>query len=106
MKIILRKNPRLEITFENSSFSVQNIQYKDENNQYDYAHIESAILNKEHTNWIVTILSYIVGGGSTYKNKQNLLLIYKGLSKTITLNNCDHKQVDQLIKELKLRIIA
>ena len=109
-KIRLREKPLLELVMSETLLDIRNDEYKDENGKYEYVFLESIKLNKKRTNWFLTILSHLVeisigGAGSSYKTKLNIAFKYKGISKRITLNDCDPKLAEQFVEKVKLRTL-
>ena len=116
-KIILRKKPTLEFILNKKYFEIINNQNNTDNGIYFYEWTKSVNFQKEKTNWIFTIFSYIIefflaififdgaaDGGKKYRKKGNLLIYYKDKNIEIKLNDCNLKNAEYLTKELELKL--
>lgn len=106
-KITLKKSPPLEFSFNESSFQITNGENPDTEGVYQYGALKSIGFDKEKTNWLLTVLSYVVelvagvGGGNTYKNKKRLTINLANKKIKLDLLDCEQKTIDELIAELE-----
>lgn len=106
-KIILKKSPPLEFLFNEKSFQIINGADSESEGLYEYANFKSISFDKERTNWLFTILSYLlefvlgVGGGSAYKHKKRLTIKQTDKETKVDLLDCEQKTIDQLITRLQ-----
>nr|WP_293304347.1 hypothetical protein [Allomuricauda sp.] len=106
-KIVLKKSPPLEFLFNEKSFQVTNGADSDTQGIYQYDDLKSIEYDKEKTNWLLTVLSYIVelvagvGGGSTYKSKKRLTINLSDKKIMLDLLDCEQKTIDELIVKLE-----
>ena len=110
--VVLRDSPNLKIVLSENQFEITNEANKSTSGIHFYSLTDSIELKKERTNWLITILSYIVdlltgsaaSSGGRFKEKNRMVLFYKGKRKEISLVNCDIEQAGQLIKNIKSRL--
>ena len=107
-KITLKKSPSLEFIFNKHSFQIINKAEPVTEGIYEYSKIESIGYEKEKTNWLLTILSYVVelfagvGGGAAYKNKKRLIICHTSTKLNFDLMDCEKKTIDKLISRLEI----
>ena len=59
-KIKLRDKPNLEFSFKENEFEIINNADRNNSGIYFYKKVKSIKLKKERTNWLITIISFIV----------------------------------------------
>ena len=110
--VILRDNPKFKIVVSTNQFEITDKAHPNTSITYSYDLTDKIELNKERTNWLLTVLSYVVefftgtaiGAGGLYKEKNKLGIIYNGQSKEILLTNCDINKAIEAIEKISSRL--
>ncbi|MDC6406699.1 MULTISPECIES: hypothetical protein [Maribacter] len=108
-KILLRENPKLEITLEEKEFEIFN-EEKQSKNVFFYENISTIELIEKKTNWFVTSLSFIVGflfesiSGDLYKDSNKLILNHANDKIEVLLKHCDYEKTKLLVAKIKSKI--
>ncbi len=108
-KILLRDNPKIEITINENEFVIFN-EEKQLRKVFFYEKINSIELIEKKTNWFVTFLSFLVGflfeslPGSLYKDGKKLIINHENDKTEISLNNCDTETTRLFVNKINLKI--
>ncbi|WP_422081160.1 hypothetical protein [Ulvibacterium sp.] len=106
-KITLKKSPPLEFIFHKGSFEIINEVDPENDGIYKYNALKSVEFDQEKTNWLLTILSYLVelftgvGQGNTYKNQKRLTIGHAEKKVKLDLLDCEQKTINELISKLE-----
>ena len=108
-KITLRNTPELKFSLDTDEFDIVDASEPKNNGTYSYAEIKDVELNKEQTNWIYSISTYIaefflsflgidLGAGGNYKDKANLTIKFSNRNLKIWLINVEFTKAQKLTK--------
>jgi hypothetical protein len=107
----LRKKPELKIILRVSRFDIFDNYNSQNNKSYLYNSIERIQLNKEKTNWFISVLSIIVdlfsgiGYGGKFKTKAYLKVDFKeGQALKIWLIDADFELTQQAVQSIAAKI--
>lgn len=108
--IILKDKPRIEFFFRKNDFEILNEREGNHNGVFTYELLNSVGIKQEKTNWLVTILSFIVemifstNSQGVYKKKSLLELNYKNEKIDLDLEGCNSDKAELITNKLKLEI--
>ena len=105
--ILLRHEPELKFSLKKEGFELLDISEPKNNGNYYFSQIKNVELNKEKTNWIITLVSHIVelvagtGGGDGYRKEANLKLEMNDRTVEIGLSGAYYNLAEVIVERIK-----
>lgn len=100
-KIALRESPQLSFKFNENGGEIIDVQEEENSGVHLYRNIQSYEFKQETVDWLVSIISFLIGNGGNYKNQAHLKLILGDKTLKIWLNGVDSKKIESLKVKFK-----
>jgi hypothetical protein len=108
-KITLRNTPELKFSLDTDEFNIVDVSEPKNSGTYSYSEIKDVELNKEQSNWIYSISTYLaefflsflgvdLAAGGNYKDKANLTIKLSNRNLKIWLINAKFTEAQKLTK--------